>query len=163
MNASQEIIWTDSLKILWQRMTDDERTRAGEIFDFYLEQFRALAKTRDDNPLGLAVGVHEAIDEEIARHRANDPQSTAISCAKGCAYCCELHVDVMPDRGRVASQRTPRNTLSRSTSSGFADKRRTARRNGTPYTRPSVDASSLAAIERARSTSIGRSRAESTS
>lgn len=53
---------------------------------------RALAKHPDQ--LGIAAGVHDAIDRSVQALMARDPNAGQVKCRKGCAACCHINVDV---------------------------------------------------------------------
>ncbi|WP_447983767.1 YkgJ family cysteine cluster protein [Nitrospira sp. Nam74] len=99
---TREFFLTDSLHELWhKRLSEEERATVGDMLEFYVAQFRQLAVEQAGNPLGIAAGIHEAIETAVATDRAKNPYAGLIQCQKGCPYCCEKFVGVMPQEARL--------------------------------------------------------------
>lgn len=98
-SVTKEYVMTDSFRELWRRFTEAERNEAGAMLEFYVAQFQDAAATFPDNPMGLAVGIYEALDREIHAHQQRNTRADEITCRKGCSYCCEVHVGITPQEG----------------------------------------------------------------
>lgn len=97
MTHGDVYIMTDSFRSLLKRMNPEQLTHVEEVLSFYVNQFTALKATLEDNPLGLAAGLHEVLDRAIAEQRARGPIAAArIACRSGCSACCSQSVDVLP-------------------------------------------------------------------
>jgi Fe-S-cluster containining protein len=71
---------------------------ARECFDHWRGEWQRIG---DDEPVRIAFTIHEVVDERVARMRATSKNGSEITCRKGCAACCHLHVDVFPHEAEL--------------------------------------------------------------
>lgn len=84
------------LEIARDQLSPPDREVAQRMQDHYLNVF----KRRKRAPaLNLAAGIQHATDQRIDALLARSARQP--SCSKGCAHCCYLHVDVMPQEARL--------------------------------------------------------------
>jgi Fe-S-cluster containining protein len=99
-HMSRKYMLSDSLRAQLKLCNDEERAQVVEALEFYVEQFTQLQHDHADNPLGLAASIQDAVDRALAEHRKAMPEMAAkIRCQKGCSYCCEHFVGIMPVEG----------------------------------------------------------------
>lgn len=98
---TREYMMTDSLSVICQRLTPEERQQVGARLEFYTAEFTRIA-AEHDNPLDIACTIHEVVDREIVAHQRRHPSITEqVSCRQGCSYCCEMGVGIIPEEAAL--------------------------------------------------------------
>ncbi|WP_447985035.1 YkgJ family cysteine cluster protein [Nitrospira sp. Nam74] len=96
------LIMTENFRALWEQWTGDQRVDMAKAFNFYVNQVRALATDHADAPLKQADALHELCEHEYEIDKVQRPDQMAlIRCRKGCSYCCEIYVGIMPIEGKL--------------------------------------------------------------
>jgi uncharacterized protein len=80
-----------TLKGATQRMSPHDRATALDCFQHWRRECERLAPEEAKN---VAYTVHEVIDERVRRMLATSKHGPEVTCTKGCAACCHLHVDI---------------------------------------------------------------------
>jgi Fe-S-cluster containining protein len=85
----------NEFKAAENRKAREERKKAylQEMYARYRERFLALQSADASSTAGQ---VHSTIDAVLQRDRQRSATSGAIKCAKGCAHCCRVPVEVWP-------------------------------------------------------------------
>jgi len=84
---------TESVVTMWRRASERERALLGEMHLHYEREIRRL-KDADHEPQDLAHTIHGLIDASVAHTMATDRNAPNVKCAKGCAGCCSLFVNI---------------------------------------------------------------------
>jgi len=89
------IVWmTHSLKnwLKDPRVSAHDRQLAGQMTEFYIEQYRAMLREHDPESVAYTIG--SKIDEVVAASRKKSPHGNQIRCTKGCNHCCKQVVAI---------------------------------------------------------------------
>lgn len=84
-------------------MTKKERFLAQECFDHYRGEFTRIGSSSPDR---VAHTIHSLVDERMQDMLTTSPNGKQVTCSKGCAACCHLHVDVFPQEAVLLRQFT---------------------------------------------------------
>jgi uncharacterized protein len=60
-----------------------------------------VAETAPDQQPGIAMGLHELVDEAVAKQLAG-PRGGDVTCRRGCSACCRLHVVATEQEAELA-------------------------------------------------------------
>lgn len=65
------------------------------IMDGLAHYTRAFLDSKGHQPEGVAAGMHDLVDEQVAELERDDPATAArVACKPGCAHCCYVEVTV---------------------------------------------------------------------
>lgn len=77
-----------------ERMNPREQKFAKQCMDHYTREWKRMAQDHRNNGPSVAHSVHCAVDERIEEMLTTSPHAKDVKCAKGCAACCQLNVDI---------------------------------------------------------------------
>jgi len=79
---------TPALSSAFKRMTNDEKQRVAAAHEFYEHQLGDSTKNAEFQPEGVAMGMHDTVDDAMARTKQKGARADEIKCRKGCSHCC---------------------------------------------------------------------------
>jgi Fe-S-cluster containining protein len=82
-----------------ERMSPREQKWAMAAMQHYTKEWKRIAK--NNNGPSVAFSVNCAIDERVKQMLATSPHAKDVKCAKGCAACCHLNVDITTQEAQL--------------------------------------------------------------
>ncbi len=79
-------------------MSKRDREMALDCFEHWRGECKRIAPAE---PERVAFTVHEIIDEHMQHMLATSKHAPDVTCSKGCAACCHMHVDVYPQEAEL--------------------------------------------------------------
>jgi Fe-S-cluster containining protein len=94
-NHEKELFWMSNiLSGLYNQASEKQQEIIAEMLVHYLHQYKRAKKETD--ALSAVVNFHRLIDVKVAEN-IDSEMGKDVSCKKGCAFCCNMHVDATDD------------------------------------------------------------------
>ncbi len=89
---------SSTLKGALAEMSPKDKDTARACFEHWRGECERIG---GDEPVRVAFTIHEVVDEHVDRMRTTSKHGSEITCQKGCAACCHLHVDMFPHEAEL--------------------------------------------------------------